>query len=253
MLRNTFLHIPGVGNKTERKIWESGALRWSDFLESDGISGIGSSKRETISEYVKRSINCLNNGSLNFLLDNLPSGIHWRTYKELKEDDRCGFLDIETTGLDRDRHGITMIGIYDGSQSRIFIRGKNLAEFRDCIKNYDVLVTYNGKCFDVPFIQREFPDVDMKKFHIDLRYVMKKLGYIGGLKCVEKSLGVERSEEVRGMDGYEAVRLWKKFQRGHRKALKKLVDYNREDIENLEYLMDYAYRKLKDKHFVQRD
>ena len=33
MLRNTFMHIPGIGQITEKRLWESGVLCWDDFFE----------------------------------------------------------------------------------------------------------------------------------------------------------------------------------------------------------------------------
>ena len=32
MLRNTFVHLPGVGPKRERAFWEQGILDWDGFL-----------------------------------------------------------------------------------------------------------------------------------------------------------------------------------------------------------------------------
>ena len=31
MLKNTFLHISGIGIKTEQRFWESGIHNWNDF------------------------------------------------------------------------------------------------------------------------------------------------------------------------------------------------------------------------------
>lgn len=33
MLKNTFLHIPGIGIKTERRFWDSGIYKWDDFTK----------------------------------------------------------------------------------------------------------------------------------------------------------------------------------------------------------------------------
>ena len=32
-LKNTFIHIPGIGIKTEERLWDSGILDWYDFIE----------------------------------------------------------------------------------------------------------------------------------------------------------------------------------------------------------------------------
>ncbi len=82
--------------------------------------------------------------------------------------------------------------------------------------------------------------------HIDLRYVLRSLGYSGGLKSCEHQLGLDRGN-LEGVDGFFAVLLWKEFeQTGDRKVLETLLAYNIEDVVNLETLMVMAYNlKLK--------
>ena len=36
MLRNTFVHLPGVGPQRERAFWEQGILDWDGFLATTG-------------------------------------------------------------------------------------------------------------------------------------------------------------------------------------------------------------------------
>lgn len=251
MLRNTFLHIPGVGKKTEKKLWKNKIRNWGDFFQRSNKVNISSNKRSKISNYLEKSIKCCNNKDYSFLIDNFPSKIHWRTYRELKEKGECCFLDIETTGLNKSKNKLTVVGIYNGRKSRSFIRGENLNAFPKVIKDYDLVVSFNGKRFDVPFLEEKFDNLEIRNnvFHIDLMYEMRKLGYSGGLKKIEKDLGISRSKETQGMGGYEAVVLWNKFKEGNRDALKTLLEYNKEDIENLEYLMDFAFRNLKEKRF----
>ena len=81
--------------------------------------------------------------------------------------------------------------------------------------------------------------------HIDLRFLLKRLGYTGGLKKIEKALGLMRSSEIDGMDGYEAVLLWKAYQWGDRNALETLIQYNTADIVNLKPLMEMGYEEMK--------
>ena len=37
MIENSFIHIPGVGKKTEEYIWKRGIQTWDDFLKSQNI------------------------------------------------------------------------------------------------------------------------------------------------------------------------------------------------------------------------
>ncbi|MCG8553437.1 MAG: ribonuclease H-like domain-containing protein, partial [Desulfobacterales bacterium] len=128
-------------------------------------------------------------------------------------------------------------------------QGQNLEDFIEDIQDYNVIVTYNGKAFDVPFIEGQF-GIRMNHAHIDLRYVLKSLGYSGGLKRCEKALGLDRGD-LDGVDGYFAVFLWHDYrQNNNEKALETLLAYNIEDVVNLETLMVTAYNmKLKDTPF----
>ncbi|MFO7912984.1 MAG: ribonuclease H-like domain-containing protein [Desulfotignum sp.] len=88
---------------------------------------------------------------------------------------------------------ITTIALYDGESIKYYVQGRNLDAFMDDIEKYSVIVTYNGKTFDVPFIEKYF-GIRMNHAHIDLRYVLKSLGYSGGLKRCEKALGLDRKD-----------------------------------------------------------
>ena len=57
----------------------------------------------------------------------------------------------------------------------------------------------------------------------------------GGLKSVEKQLGIER--RLTDMNGWEAVRLWWRYVESFDlEALNKLLEYNKEDVVNLRIL-----------------
>ena len=92
----------------------------------------------------------------------------------------------------------------------------------------------------------------MPQVHIDLRYLLKSLGYSGGLKGCEKKAGIDRGD-LEGVDGYFSVLLWDDYRRNKsRKALETLLAYNIQDIVNLETLMVLSYNlKLKDTPFVE--
>ena len=69
------------------------------------------------------------------------------------------------------------------------------------------------------------------------------MGLRGGLKKIEKKLGIIR--ETEGLNGYDAVKLWKKWvEEKDKSALKKLIIYNKEDVVNLKKIMDYVIIKL---------
>jgi len=155
------------------------------------------------------------------------------------------YLDIETSGLYQGTDEITVIGIYDGQRVRTFVQGINLDEFELAIAPYELVITFNGSQFDLPFIRRQFPNISLPPAHIDLRFFLSKLGYRGGLKAVEKSFGLSRDSAIDGMDGYDAVLMWNAYQSGDESALERLILYNTADIVDLEPLMERGYQEMK--------
>jgi uncharacterized protein len=245
MLNNTYIHISGVGKSLEQKIWAQGIRTWEEFIENGEKISIPSSKREKILQEIRKSSKHLAEKDCYFFSQCLPSAEHWRAYPIFS--DSVAFLDIETTGLSQRMDTITVVGIYDGDEVKSFIKGINLEDIVKEFSKYRLLVSFNGTRFDLPFIRSEFPEIEFKQLHIDLMYPLRRIGYSGGLKNIEKLLGISRSEDTEGMTGFDAVRLWKQYERGDQEALSKLVKYNREDIVNLKTIIEMTYPKMVEK------
>jgi len=247
MLEHTFCHIPGIGPKTEGRLWSSGVLSWSDVAE-DVSAPLSPGKTQQLRSYIDASIAQLADNNPDYFAEHLSADLHWRMFPDFR--DSVAYLDIETTGLGPAYDHITTIALYDGQSIYHYVHGDNLLDFVDDIGKYQLLVTYNGKSFDVPFIC-SYLGIPVNQAHIDLRYVLASLGYRGGLKGCEKQLGIDRGE-LDGLDGYFAVLLWRDFhQNGNKRALETLLAYNIEDVVNLEALMVHAYNpKLGDTPFV---
>ena len=246
MLERTFIHIPGIGPKTERRLWGAGIERWADFIAAApharqaGLP-MSAARAGLVARELEECDSCLRDGDHAYFGRALPPSEQWRAYDAFKT--KTAYVDIETTGLGGPAY-ITVIGLYDGLRTRTYIAGENLDEFPDDIARYSLLVTYNGATFDLPFIQRAFPDLTLDQLHVDLRHALGRLGLRGGLKKVETKLGLERDERVAGLDGFDAVRLWHEYLDGSDESLETLVLYNTADIENLEILMEHAYSRL---------
>jgi uncharacterized protein YprB with RNaseH-like and TPR domain len=245
MLNNTYIHIPGVGKGLEKKIWAQGIQTWEEFLEMEDRICIPSSRKARICEEIRKSSEHLAAKDHCFFSQCLPSAEHWRAYPLFS--DSAAFIDIETTGLSKSRNKITIVGIYDGKESKIYIRDINLDDIVEEFSKYKLLVSFNGARFDLPFIKSEFPEIEFKQLHIDLLYPLKRIGYDGGLKNIEKLLGISRGDDTRSLTGFDAVKLWKKYERGDREALDKLIKYNREDIVNLKVIIELTYPKMVEK------
>jgi uncharacterized protein YprB with RNaseH-like and TPR domain len=248
MLKNSFIHIPGIGTNTERQLWDSGLSCWEQ-LESGNPHRIFPKRYEKIFAYTKESLEQLNNKNPKYFSDLMPPKEHWRLFPHFRSG--TAYLDIETTGISMYGFEITTIALYDGCSIRYYVKDQNLETFMDDIQNYDVIVTYNGKVFDVPFIEKQFGN-RLDQSHIDLRYILKSLGYTGGLKMCEMALGIDRGD-LDGVDGYFAVLLWLDYQQNNNeKALETLLAYNIEDVVNLETLMVTAYNmKIRETPFYE--
>jgi hypothetical protein len=85
-----------------------------------------------------------------------------------------------------------------------------------------------------------------------LRYVLRSLGFRGGLKGCERQLGMDRGD-LNDIDGFFAVLLWDEYQEtGDQKALDTLLAYNIQDTVTLENLMVTAYKmKLRQTPFYE--
>jgi len=248
MLKNTFIHVPGLGIKSEQRIWSSGIHSWDDFVKG-GLTWFPQTRRDILNREIEDSIEYLSRRNANFFGDRLPSNQFWRLYPEFRE--ATAYLDIETTGLDFCFNKITTIAVYDGKSIFTYVQGQNLDDFKEDIQKYKVLVTYYGRCCDVPFIEASF-GIKLKQVHIDLCYLLRSLGYSGGLKGCEKKAGINRGD-LDGFDGYSAVLLWNDYRRNKNpKSLETLLAYNIQDVVNLEFLMILSYNlKLKETPFVQ--
>ena len=246
MLQNTFCHTPGIGPKTELRLWELGIRSWS-AIEGGPAIPLGPAKTAALRASARDSMAHLARRDPGYFCERLPSDQQWRLFADFR--DTAAYLDIETTGLGGPGDYITTIVVYDGQRVRHFVQGQNLADFGDHIEQYSLLVTYNGKTFDLPFI-RNYLRVPVEQAHIDLRYVLASLGYRGGLKGCEKQLGLDRGE-LDGVDGYFAVLLWYDYlNQGNDRALETLLAYNAQDVVNLETLAVMAYNlKLRDTPF----
>ncbi len=232
MLTNTFLHLPGVGEKTEQRLWASGVHSWSEAL-------LARSTPVSWRPVLEESVRQLSGRNPTYFAELLPANQQWRLYRDFCG--RCAFVDIETTGLGL-YSTITTVALYDGTTLRTYVRGQNLDQFAKDIRDYGLLVTFNGKSFDVPILDRGL-GARMPDAHIDLRYVLSGLGLKGGLKNVERQLGMQRPG-LQEVDGSVAVLLWDEYRRHDNvKALETLLAYNAHDVINLHALAVHAHNE----------
>jgi len=246
MLQNTFIHIQSIGAITEQRLWESGLRDWGAFTDDISIP-LSGKRKYLLQKGIEESRKHLYQNNPVYFSNGLPANQSWRFFPEFRNS--LVYLDIETTGLDRHYHSITTIAFYDGHEIKTYVNGQNLEDFIEDIQKYKVIVTYNGKSFDIPFIESFF-SIILNHAQIDLRYVLHSLGYRGGLKGVEHQLGTDRGN-LRDVDGFFAVLLWDEYiKTKNRQTFETLLAYNVQDTITLESLMVTAYNmKLKNTPF----
>lgn len=119
------------------------------------------------------------------------------------------FFDFETTGLQAD-YGQALVFSYQfGNQKpkTVLHEGRNdrslVFQARDILNTADCIVSYNGKMFDVPFLNSRLLEYGLdpieKKHHIDMYFVLKykirtgskSLGHISNwLKLEDKKMSL---------------------------------------------------------------
>ena len=148
--------------------------------------------------------------------------------------DEYAYLDIETTF----RGSVTVVGIYREPGRLVQLVGEWITPpvLEEALGSVETVVTYNGNRFDLPVIKRKI-GLDIRRSYRsrDLMYDCHRMGLFGGLKAVERTLGIDR--ETVGLTGRDAPVLWDRYRkRGDREALALLLRYNGEDVVNLAIL-----------------
>ena len=234
----SFIGAEGVGEQTERKLWRAGVTHWDEFAGE----AVGPTRAARIEAFIERGRAALDAGDVTFFEERLPSSEAWRCYPSFRE--RATFFDIETTGLDHDRSVVTTVTVHRAGDTRTLVRGDDLtaASVQATVGDADLLVSFNGKRFDVPFLEACF-DVECDGAHLDLMYPCRQAGLTGGLSAVERALDVDR--ERPDISGRDAVRLWHEHERGVDGGLDTLVAYNREDTVNMVQVAERVADRLR--------
>lgn len=167
-------------------------------------------------------------------------------------DKKIAYLDIETSDLKAD-FGIILTWclkfrndkkIYSGVITKKDIDNRTfdkriIKELLDLLKDVDVIVTYYGTNFDIPFLRTraekwrlwfpKFGDI----YHWDLYYKVKRL-----FKTHRKNLAT--ITHFLGIDGKTPIEtdMWFEAQYGDKKALKEVLVHNEYDVIILEKLHD---------------
>lgn len=232
MLQQTFLHLPGIGKKTESSLHQQGILSWHDFFKQDEIAGFSKKRLLFCKDILRASKNALLADDAVFFASLLPLAEHYRAFSAFQE--HALYLDVE---VDK-RRAVTVVTITNGLETKVLVRGVNLSkeELLRALRGCKLLITYNGSSFDLPLLEKQF-SIKWKSLHVDLQTVAQRKGFVGGLKEVERAFGLTRDYEeklsivLKGGDPALLYRMWRGS--GDEYYLRLLLEYNEADAYHL--------------------
>ncbi|MDO5725864.1 MAG: ribonuclease H-like domain-containing protein [Tissierellia bacterium] len=178
----------------------------------------------------------------------------------LDSDEKALFLDIETTGLNRRFNTIYIIGILEIDSDEATLtqyfalkpsQEKNILDaFYKQLDTDRVLITYNGRFFDIPFIESrakkygiESKLSQMKEFDL-LRFIKKQAFLLKSKdnkqKTWERYLGISRKDKY---TGGELIKVYNDYTKVPDLLKERdLLLHNREDLINLSRLTEIVKR-----------
>ncbi|MBI3182306.1 MAG: ribonuclease H-like domain-containing protein [Myxococcales bacterium] len=241
MIVRTFQHIPGVGPWREKDLWARGIETWDDFPPVGSGAVLSAKQDDAARARIAEAREALAERDLRRLAALIPQREHWRLYPAFASE--AVFFDIEADGGPGSQEP-TVVSLFDEAGLRVFIEGRNLRELPAALAERPLWVTFNGGCYDIPVLQRRFARFPAPAAHVDLRFLCRKVRLPGGLKRVEEKVGLSRPPHLKGVNGWDAVLLWRAYkQLGDIEALRFLVEYNLYDSINLRALLELAYNR----------
>lgn len=248
MLESSFIFLNGIGETTEKRLWADGITHWRQFLETPTVLRISPARKALYDRDIQEAWDDFQQAQWRRFAKRFKANHHWRLFEAFR--DRTVFLDIETNGYPIGEGHITMVGLYGNHTMTTLIRHQNLTlnRLQEELSNYDLIVTFFGSGFDLPYLRASYPQLDLSHAHFDACFAARRLGLQGGLKHIEVELGLARSTDIQGLHGWDAVNLWHAWQAGDEQAGRTLREYNEADVRNLEPLAEYLYRALRARH-----
>ena len=180
--------------------------------------------------------------------------------KERKADVKIGYFDIESGGLKanfdymltwciktRDKAEYKY-GVIDQSEILSYDFDKRIIrELIKALSEYDIIVTYYGTGFDIPFIRTRALSHRIKFLgfgsvqHKDVYYMVKSKMRLGknSLDSACALLGIKGKNHIKG-------NFWMRAKVGDRKALEYVLDHNKKDCQILEKLHKRLEEYIKD-------
>ena len=173
--------------------------------------------------------------------------------------DKALFIDIETTGLQKESTSLYLIGCgfytAEGFMTRLFFADCEaeeydiLLEFSHFIKDYSHLFHFNGYKFDIPYLLYKAEKYSIDCLfdgigQIDIYKLCKPLRYLlfcdsMKQKSIESFLGIQRRDRY---NGGELIDVYRDYTVSRSEdALEALITHNREDVLGMHLIMPILY------------
>jgi len=171
------------------------------------------------------------------------------------QDMAVGVLDIETTGLNPSKNKFILGGLYNKTEEKVHqFFAETRANEKEALEAYlneiyklDMVITYNGKHFDIPFIEKRATSHGLSlkplPYNLDLYLILnghspvKKFVPNLKQKTVENYMGlwVNRKDEI---SGGESVELYDQYEKNGDPQLEEtILLHNSDDIMQLARLL----------------
>ncbi len=243
LIKSTFCHLPGISLDGEMSLWRKGIKTWDDLL-CDGAVHWNDEYYHKVLHVIKESNQALKSKDIDFFFKVMPESELYRLYPDFK--DSFYFLDIETEGLHEDAE-ITCFSILHKKKMNSFLISDGFMQAENELHKIKVILTFNGTDFDIPRLQRKFPDFS-PPYHIDLMQTLRDNGFSGGLKDLTKRFGWNSKNDEVILNGAEAAKFYEEYKStGNKTLIEELVSYNKEDVFMLQFLVRRLNENLTNK------
>jgi len=242
-LPHYFRLLPHVGPQREKALRLEGCESWNDIVNAPHpLAGLDPSAWDEVRAAAEKSLRAMRAGDVAFFTSRLPAAEQWRVLAQWF--DRASYFDIETSGLAVDSI-VTLVCCFHDDQPLHFLAGENLDDFLELLESVKLLVSFNGTSFDVPRVLDRFHIPELPCPHVDLRWLCHHAGWRGGLKKIEREVGLRRPPDLDGLGGAEAVWLWEAWsEKGDARARRTLERYCSADTAMLKLVAGKLCERL---------
>lgn len=167
-------------------------------------------------------------------------------------------VDIETDSIDVKKANVKWFGAYSYSEDKYYLlKGSEKDLIQQLIKDHKYIIGFNSESFDLPIIEKFFPNVFEFKIRLDLykilapptTYSRKNKGRLGEMGIVLGNYKLKTIVEYLKLDviGKEEID-YKIFQKDDwsEKEEKLIKKYLKKDLEITKKLFDWYYEQFKD-------